>query len=197
MNKWQKRFDTEEYVFGKEPNVFLREAAERFQPGPDVLAVAEGEGRNAVYLAERGCRVTIWDFAESGLRKARELADEKDVRLQTCVQDLAEADWQKNAFDAVICVFGHFEPELRKRTLEGIRETVKPGGLFITEVYAKEQLDYGTGGPKDWAYLYEMDDFDVFSDWEIMHFEKKEVERHEGSGHNGLSCVIQYAGRKK
>ena len=196
LNKWQKRFDTKEYIFGKEANVFIQEVVERFQIGPSVLAIAEGEGRNAVYLAQQGCDVTIWDFAESGLLKAQDLANEKGVQLETKVQDLADADWSEEAFDAVVCVFGHFEPDLRKRTLEGIRKTVKRGGLFITEVYAKEQLEYGTGGPKDLEYLYELSDFDAFSDWETLHLEKKEVERHEGAGHNGLSCVIQYVGRK-
>lgn len=197
MNKWQNRFDVAEYVYGKEANAFIQQAAERFTLGSDVLAVAEGEGRNAVFLAQRGCRVTMWDYAQSGLDKAQALAKEKDVRIETKLQDLTEAQWQEEAFDSVICVFGHFEASLRKRTLEGIRKTVKTGGLFITEVYAEEQLDYGTGGPKDIEFLYTKEDFDVFSDWETLHFEKKEVERHEGSGHDGVACVIQYVGRKK
>lgn len=186
-----------DYVYGKEANVFIQEAAERFTIGLDVLAVAEGEGRNAAYLAEQGCHVTIWDYAQSGLEKAQVLANEKDVHIQTKLQDLIGADWQKEAFNTVICIFGHFEPGLRKQTLEGIRKTVKQGGLFITEVYAEEQLDYGIGGLKDVEFLYTKADFDVFSDWETLHFEKKEVERHEGFGHNGLACVIQYIGRKR
>ncbi|GKV69695.1 methyltransferase [Sporosarcina sp. NCCP-2716] len=197
MNKWQKRFDTEEFVFGKEPNEFIREAEELFAPGPDILAIAEGEGRNAVYLAGRGNHVTIWDFAESGLVKAQQLAEENGVELTTELKDLAEAEWPEDRYDAVICVFGHFPSELRKQVLEGVRKTVKPGGLFITEVYAKEQLTYGTGGPKEEDYLYSLKDFDAFGGWGTLRLEKKEVERHEGSGHNGQSCVIQYAGRKK
>ncbi|WP_040285885.1 class I SAM-dependent methyltransferase [Sporosarcina koreensis] len=196
MNKWQTRFDTDEYVFGKEPNEFIREAAKLYNPGPDILAIAEGEGRNAVYLAGHGNQVTIWDFAESGLAKAQQLAKENGVQLATELKDLAEAAWPENQYDAVICVFGHFPPELRARVLEGVRTAVKPGGLFITEVYAKEQLAYGTGGPKEEDYLYSLADFDVFREWETLRLEQKEVERHEGTGHNGLSCVIQYAGRK-
>lgn len=197
MNKWQQRFNQPEYVFGKEANEFIQEAAKRFTIGPNVLAVAEGEGRNAVFLAEQGCNVTIWDFAQSGLDKAHALAEEKGVQLKTEVQDLQEADWPSEEYDSIICVFGHFSPELRKRTLEGIRDALKPGGLFVTEVYAKEQIDYGTGGPKELSYLYELADFEVFSDWEHLHFEKKEVVREEGEGHSGLSYVIQFAGRKE
>lgn len=197
MNKWQTRFDQPEYVFGKEPNVFIQEAAERFELGPDVLAVAEGEGRNAVFLAEQGCNVTIWDFAQSGLDKAQALASEKGVKLKTKIQDLQQADWPTNQYDTIICVFGHFNPELRKQTLEGIMKAVKSGGLYVTEVYAKEQIEYGTGGPKDLAFLNEESDFDVFKDWETLHFEKKEVERQEGIGHTGFSRVFQYVGRKK
>lgn len=196
MNKWQKRFDTEEYVFGKEPNEFIREAAELFNPGPDILAIAEGEGRNAVYLAGFGNRVTIWDFAESGLAKAQQLAEEKNVRLMTELKDLTKTEWPADRYDAVICVFGHFPSELRSKILEGVRKTVKPGGVFITEVYAKEQLAYGTGGPKEEDYLYSLENFKTFGGWETLRLEKKEVERYEGSGHNGRSCVIQYAGRK-
>ena len=197
MNKWQNRFDQPEYVFGKEANVFIQEAATHFELGPTVLAVAEGEGRNAVFLAERGCDVTIWDFAQSGLDKAQALADEKGVQLTTTIQDLQHADWPSNQYDTIVCIFGHFTPELRKQTLEGIQKAVKPGGLYVTEVYAKEQLDYGTGGPKEESYLYEESDFDVFKGWETLHFEKKEVERQEGAGHTGLSRVYQYVGRKK
>lgn len=197
MNKWQERFSQTEYVFGKEANAFIQEAAERFELGPAVLAVAEGEGRNAVFLAEQGCDVMIWDFAQSGLDKAKVLAKEKGVQLKTQIQDLQEAYWPKDKYDTIICVFGHFHPELRKRTLEGIRQAVKPGGLFVTEVYAKEQIDYGTGGPKDLDYLYEPKDFDVFADWDQLHFEKNEVVREEGTGHSGLSRVIQFVGRKK
>lgn len=197
MNKWQKRFNTPDYVFGKEVNMFIQEAAERFTIGPDILAVAEGEGRNAVFLAGHDHQVTMWDYAQSGLEKAHALADEKGVKLETKLQDLSEADWQEGEFDTVVCVFGHFESGLRKQVLEGIHKTVKSGGLFITEVYAEEQINYGTGGPKDVAFLYNETDFDVFSDFETLHFEKKEVERHEGEGHSGLACVIQYVGRKK
>lgn len=199
VNKWQKRFDTTDYVFGKEVNMFIQEAAERFTIGPDILAVAEGEGRNAVFLAGHDHKVMMWDYAQSGLEKAQALAEENDVKLQTKLQDLTEVEWQEEEFDTVVCVFGHFESSVRKQILEGIRKTVKQGGLFITEVYAEEQLTYtyGTGGPKDINFLYKKSDFDVFSEWEILHFEKKEVERHEGNGHSGLSCVIQYVGRKK
>ncbi|WP_432352912.1 class I SAM-dependent methyltransferase [Sporosarcina sp. A2] len=197
MNKWHERFDQTDYVFGKEANVFVQETAARFTIGPNVLAVAEGEGRNAVFLAEQGCDVTIWDFAQSGLDKAQSLAEEKGVQLTTTIQDLQEAEWPKDAYDTVVCVFGHFNPELRKRTLEGIRQAVKPGGLFVTEVYAREQIDYGTGGPKDLSYMYDREDFDGFSDWEHLHFEKNEVVREEGAGHSGLSRVIQFIGRKK
>lgn len=197
MNKWNKRFSTADYIYGKEANMFVKEAVERFTIGPDILAVAEGEGRNAVYLAEHDRHVTIWDYAQSGLDKAQALAEEKGVTLKTKRQDLTEADWAEETFDAVVCVFGHFDSASRSQILEGIRKTVKRGGLFITEVYAEEQLNYGTGGPKDIDFLYNQSDFDVFLGWETLHFEKKEVERHEGSGHNGLSCVIQYVGRKK
>jgi 2-polyprenyl-3-methyl-5-hydroxy-6-metoxy-1,4-benzoquinol methylase len=197
MNTWDQRFQEEKYVYGTEPNVFIADMHKRLRLTGDVLAIAEGEGRNAVYLAEQGMNVTAWDYAASGLEKTNKLAHSRGVSVKTELIDLNEAVWTEDKWDELICVFGHFPKEIRQKTLKGIKKAVKPGGYFITEVYSQYQLEYKTGGPQDKSLLYFPEEFLAdFSDWRIVHFFMGEVIRHEGDLHNGLSHVIQFVGQK-
>ncbi|WP_433939317.1 class I SAM-dependent methyltransferase [Paenibacillus lautus] len=197
MNPWNERFQGEDYVFGTEPNVFIADMHKRLALTGNALAIAEGEGRNAVFLAREGMNVTVWDYAESGLKKANKLAEASGVEIRTELVDLGEAQWTKEQWDEIICVFGHFPKELRTRTLEGVKTAVKPGGYFLTEVYSPYQIPYRSGGPQDPQYLYVPGDFlEAFADWRIVHFFMGEVVRQEGQGHQGLSHVIQFAGQK-
>ncbi|MEK4023124.1 SAM-dependent methyltransferase [Sporosarcina sp. FSL W7-1283] len=197
MNHWNTRFQSENYVYGKEPNVFLKEFQKKIEVSGDALTIAEGEGRNAVYLAEQGMNVTTWDYAESGLIKTRKLAEERDVKISTELVDLNEASWEKDKWDEIVCIFGHFPTELRQKTLQSVKEAIKPGGYFLTEVYSKYQLPYKSGGPQDINFLYKPEEFlELFEEWHIVHFFMGEVSRHEGELHNGLSHVIQFVGQK-
>ncbi|KAB8128987.1 methyltransferase domain-containing protein [Gracilibacillus oryzae] len=198
MNQWNERFSQEQYVYGTEPNEFLAGVQHKLKlSGEEVLAIAEGEGRNAAFLAEQGMNVTAWDYAESGLVKTDKLAKTKGVSVKTKLIDLNDVDWKQENWDEIVCIFGHFPEELRTKTLQGVKEAVKPGGYFITEVYSHYQLPYKSGGPQDLGMLYKPDEFlDTFSDWHIIHFFMGEVVRNEGEFHNGLSHVIQFAGRK-
>lgn len=197
MNQWNTRFQGENYVYGTEPNAFLLEIQKKLQLTGNALAIAEGEGRNAVFLAKQGMKVTAWDYAETGLQKTKRLAEVRGVTVDTELVDLNEAYWEKERWDEIVCVFGHFPEELRKKTLEGVKEAVKIGGYFVTEVYSKYQLPYKSGGPQDLSFLYDPDEFlNTFSDWRIVHFFMGEVVRKEGELHNGLSHVIQFVGQK-
>jgi hypothetical protein len=197
MNQWNIRFQDEDYVYGSEPNVFLADIQKKLQLSGDTLAIAEGEGRNAVFLAEQGMEVTAWDYAESGLSKTKKLADSVGVTVSTEFGDLNDVNWEKEKWDQLVCIFGHFPTELRKKTLQGVKETIKPGGHFVTEVYSIYQIPYASGGPKDLDFLYNPEELlQVFSDWRIIHFFMGEVTRHEGKLHNGLSHVIQFVGQK-
>lgn len=196
-NHWHTRFQNEAYVYGKEPNEFIAIMQKSLNLKGDALAIAEGEGRNAVFLAEQGMKVTTWDYAPSGLEKTKKLAKERGVTVQTELVDLNEAVWQKNCWDEIICVFGHFPLELRQKTFQGVKEAVKVGGYFVTEVYSQYQLPYKSGGPQDVAMLYKPEEFlQTFHDWRIIHFFMGEVSRNEGELHNGLSHVIQFAAQK-
>lgn len=198
MNPWNIRFQNESYVYGTEPNVFLAETHKRLHLSGNALAIAEGEGRNAVFLAEQGMNVTAWDYADSGLTKTKRLAETRGVTVHTELVDLNGAHWKKGFWDELVCIFGHFPKELRMKTLMGIKEAVKPGGYFISEVYSNCQIPYQSGGPKDIGFLYTPEEFlQTFSDWRIVHFFMGEVERNEGKLHKGLSHVIQFVGQKR
>ncbi|WP_342527367.1 class I SAM-dependent methyltransferase [Chryseomicrobium sp. FSL W7-1435] len=195
MANWNERFKDKKYVYGTEPNVFLKDMYTALSG--EVLTIAEGEGRNAVFLARQGLNVTAWDYAESGLEKVSKLAAKQGVRVSTELVDLAEAEWQQNQWDGIVNVFGHFPGEVRKKTLSGVKEAVRPGGYFIAEVYSHNQIPYQSGGPKELDFLYRPEDFlEEFSDWRIVHFFLGEVIRNEGELHNGLSHVIQFVGQK-
>lgn len=197
MINWNERFQDKDYVYGTEPNEFLKDVQKKMCLTGKALAIAEGEGRNAVFLAEQGIDVTTWDYAESGLTKTRELAKERNVAVQTSLVDLNEAQWSKEEWDILVCIFGHFPLELRKRTFKGIKEAVKPGGYYLTEVYSQYQIAYKSGGPKDINLLYTPEEFLLeFADWRIVHFFMGEVVRNEGELHNGLSHVIQFVGQR-
>ena len=196
LNPWDERFSQDEYVYGTEPNVFIKQMASKLQIG-EVLAIAEGEGRNAVFLAQQGHRVTTWDFAPSGLEKTRKLAESEKVEVKTELVDLWEATWKEDQWDSIICIFGHFPKELRLKTLQNVKEAVKPGGSFLCEVYSINQLDYKTGGPLSIDMLYRPEDFlQVFKDWDVEHFFFGETERFEGKLHHGRCHVIQFCGKK-
>lgn len=197
MNYWDKKFKESTYIYGKEPNTFIADFHKDLDVSGNALAIAEGEGRNAVYLARQGMKVTSWDFASSGLKKTKQLAEEYDVDVTTKLIDLNDAKWEENKWDEIICVYGHFPPELKDKTLEGIKSAVKPGGYYVTEVYSPYQIPYKSGGPQNSELLYSIDDFmDYFSEWRIIHLFMGEVVRQEGIGHNGLAHVIQFAAQK-
>ncbi|MBT2571064.1 class I SAM-dependent methyltransferase [Planococcus sp. ISL-110] len=197
MNVWNERYGNENYVYGTAPNVFLKGIQPLLPVSGKVLSIAEGEGRNAVFLAEQGLDVVAWDFAESGLDKVNKLAKNQGVQVHTELVDLADVTWEENQWDEVVCVFGHFPGEIRRKTLKGVKQAVKPGGYFVAEVYSGYQLPYQSGGPKELDFLYQPEEFlSEFSDWRIVHFFLGEVVRNEGDLHNGLSHVIQFVGQK-
>ena len=187
MNKWDDRYKNENYLFGKEPNVFLKEMQQKLDVSGNVLSIAEGEGRNAVFLAEQGLNVTAWDYSKVGIEKMKKLAKERNVSVHTKQIDLNDVNWNSEEWDEIVFIYGHFPKPLRQKTLNGVQKAVKQGGYFISEVYSHYQIPYKSGGPKEVELLYKPEDFlDTFSHWRIIHFFIGEVVRHEGERHNGL-----------
>ncbi len=192
MNMWHERFKEQEYVYGKNPNKFIRQAASFIKQKGKVLSIAEGEGRNAVFLAGEKFQVTAWDYARSGIEKTEKLAAEKNVVVNAELQDLAEACWRENSWDAVIHVFGHFPKPVFDRTMAGIKAGVKPGGVYIAELFTTDQLRFPSGGPRTAELLCTPEQLlKEFTGWYSKHFFCGEAERNEGRLHQGTSHVIQ------
>lgn len=190
-NHWDQRFNQDEYVYGTEPNPFIKQIARQLK-GERVLAIAEGEGRNAVYLAEQGFHVTAWDYSEVGLEKTKTLAEQRGVKVETELVDLEQVKWQEHSWDIIVNVWGHISGDAKNSLLQGIKKALKPGGMYATEVYSIHQLDYKTGGPSVLEMLYTPEDIlHRFSDWKYIHFYYGEATRHEGVLHTGLCHVIQ------
>ncbi|MFC8683657.1 class I SAM-dependent methyltransferase [Brevibacillus porteri] len=196
-NIWNERFHSEEYYYGEEPNVFIQQQAYRLEQGQKVIAFAEGEGRNAVFLAKRNLEVTAIDYAESGLQKTKILAQKHSVDVLTQKVDLLEEDVPSEEYDVAIMVYGHFHKNAQTMVLNKMINSIKPNGIMMLEVFSKEQLKYGTGGPQELEMLYDPKEILAWcKGHEVIHFFYGEQERLAGKAHNGLAHVIQLVLRK-
>jgi SAM-dependent methyltransferase len=197
-NHWDRRYDQEAYVFGTEPNVFLVQQAHRLSAGQTALAVADGEGRNGVWLAERGLKVISVDSSAVAQAKAQKLALTRGVVLETQLADLALWEWPKGGFDLVVGIFIQFaDPVLRSRIFAAMADALNPGGLILLQGYRPEQIAYGTGGPKLVENLYsEAMLRSAFAELEILDLAVHDSVIREGDGHDGMSALIDLVARK-
>ncbi len=197
---WSTRYRDagDDYLFGTEPNKFLASQAAHFGEGVSVLSVADGEGRNAVWLAEQGCAVTAIEISAVALEKAARLARARHVAVDFVQVDIFNWDWPNEAFDAVVGIFIQFAgPDEQARQLAGMKQAVRPGGLLFLQGYTPKQLEYGTGGPSAVENLYtEALLRDVFCDWEIVLLREHDDLIEEGKAHSGRSALIDLAARK-
>lgn len=195
---WNERYDTDHYVFGETPNAFLASQIDIVRKHQSALAIADGEGRNGVWLAEQGLDVLALDSSSVGLEKSQRLAAKRGVRIETRLADIAAYDWPQNQFDLVAAIFIQFaDPALRSAIFEGIRTTLRPGGTVILEGYRPEQIAYGTGGPRQVENLYTRRILeDAFSGFEILYLTERDAEVREGTGHAGMSALIDLVARK-
>lgn len=196
---WDQRYDRPDYVFGTEANAFLTSCAALLTPGQSALCVADGEGRNSVWLAAQGLTVTAFDASEVGLAKARRFAAERGVSVDYHHSSIEAWDWGEGRYDVVVAIFIQFAPPaLRDRIFEGMRSSVKPGGLILLQGYRPEQIAYGTGGPRQVENLYTAALLhDAFADFEILRLSEHDSEMHEGSGHAGMSALVDLVARRK
>lgn len=193
---WDERFASKQYVYGTEPNDFLAEHAGLLE-GP-VLSLAEGEGRNAVFLASLGHQVLGVDHSAVGLAKARKLAASRGVAIQTELADLTTYTPPADTFGAVVSIFAHLPSHRRKRLHQRVVQALKPDGVILLEGYSKAQIDRGTGGPKDIDMLLSRAEIEQeFSSFEIVLSRELEREVIEGSFHTGLASVVQFIGKKR
>ncbi len=193
---WDQKYDTDQYVYGTEPNEFLAEHV-RLLPKGRILSLAEGEGRNAVYLARQGYKVTAVDSSRVGLDKARKLAEENRVDIEFIHNDLEHFELGKEKWDGIVSIFCHVPPKLRKALHGKIINGLKHQGVLILEAYTPDQLKHGTGGPPVVDLMMDADSLE--QELNGLRFEHLvEVERNvqEGFGHSGTGAVVQIIGYK-
>ncbi len=196
---WNRRFEAPGYLFGTEPNAWLREHAGVWRPGERVLCVADGEGRNSVWLAQQGLAVDAFDIAEAGVRKARALAQDAGVSVNFAVADGGRLAWPEAVYDGVAAIFIQFaDPALRQRLFAGMCRCLRPGGTLVLQGYTPRQLELRTGGPGVLSHLYTAEMLRAaFSDLDIVHLREYEADVHEGSGHAGRSALIGLVARRR
>lgn len=193
---WDERYSADEYAYGTEPNAFLAEHAGMLR-GP-VLSLAEGEGRNAVFLASLGLEVHGVDGSAVGLAKAQALARLRGVAITTQVVDLAGFQPEENHFGAVISISAHLPGSIRAKLYPLVEKSLRPGGILLLEAYAEDQLAHGTGGPKDRDMLMAVAKIErEFPNCEPVLLRQLEREVLEGTYHTGLAAVVQFIGRKR
>lgn len=196
---WNARFQAEGFIFGTEPNAWLREHAGVWQPGQRVLCVADGEGRNSVWLARRGLQVDAYDISEVGVAKAQQWATQQGAQVNYAVADCDGYDHGVDRYDGVAAIFVQFaDPAMRARLFAGIRRCLKPGGTLVLQGYTPKQLDYKTGGPPFVSHLYTEPMLrEAFADCEIVALREYEADLAEGSQHKGRSALIGLVARKR
>lgn len=195
---WDERYSTDDYVYGTEPNDFLRDQVALIGKAPKkVLCLADGEGRNGVYLAALGHQVLSVDISAVGLRKAENLARDKGVPLDVLVADLATHEFPAVSFDAVVSVFCHLPQADRPHLHRQVAQTLKPGGILILEAYTPAQASRDTGGPGTPDRTLTAAELDAaFTDFAIEMNRELDRQIIEGRGHNGLGAVVQFIARK-
>lgn len=199
FDRWNTRFAaTDSYVFGTAPNAFLASCRDLLPKAGRALAIADGEGRNGVFLAECGLEVTSVDFSPAAQAKAEALARARGVTIETVTADLLTWAWPDGAFDVVAAIFFQFlEPAERTDVFARIRRALKPGGLLLLEGYRPEQIANGTGGPKTPDNMYTRELLEAaFGDFTDLSIVAHDPILDEGEGHRGPSAVIDLVGRR-
>ena len=196
---WNKRFNTPDYIFGKAPNEYLQaQAWLHLKKGDSVLCVADGEGRNSVWLAKQGMRVDAFDLSEIALSKAVALATEEAVQVQFSLASSDTWEWEPNQYDAVVGIFIQFaNPVMRARLFAQMASTLRPGGVLIIQGYTPKQLEFKTGGPSILEHLYTDDMIrNLIGDLEVIDLCVYEKSLSEGPKHTGMSALLGLVARK-
>ena len=194
---WDERYGADAYMYGKEPNDFLKQNIDALPQG-SVMCLADGEGRNSVFVASTGRAAWSVDLSTHGPRKTMQLAAEHKVEVHAETADLATFDLGQNRWDAIVSIFAHMPKEVRADLHKRVVSALKPGGVFLLEAYTPAQVGRGTGGPQDTSLTMRLED--LRTELTLLTFEiGQEIERNvvEGIGHTGMASVVQVIARKK
>jgi len=196
---WNQRFNQEEFIFGKEPNEYLALQTRNYlKPNAKVLCIADGEGRNGVWLAKQGMQVVGFDTSDIALKKAKQFARDNQVEVEYSFSDTDGFTWHEIAYDAVIGIFIQFaDPQMRERIFQQTHKALKPGGIFILQGYTPKQLEYKTGGPSLIEHLYTEEMIrDLAKEFQILDLCCYEKELNEGARHAGMSALLGLVAKK-
>jgi SAM-dependent methyltransferase len=195
---WNDRYGASEYAYGEEPNEYFALHLSRINLSGTILLAAEGEGRNAVFAAQRGWAVRAFDLSEEGQRKARQLAEKVGVSIDYQISSADDYAITPHSVDALGLIYAHFPAAVKNALNQRLSEAVKPGGYVIFEAFSKQQLGHPSGGPKDVAMLFSLDEVvNAFRDFEVIELAEEQIGLREGLYHNGPGSVIRFVGRKK
>jgi 2-polyprenyl-3-methyl-5-hydroxy-6-metoxy-1,4-benzoquinol methylase len=196
---WNERFAKEEFIFGKEPNEYLVQQATRYlQLGAKVLCIADGEGRNSVWLAKQGMSVAAFDVSDIAIGKAKQFSIDNSVEVSYALSDADGWHWQENMYDAIVAIFIQFaDPAMRERIFQNVWRALKPGGIFILQGYTPKQLEYKTGGPSLLEHLYTEENIrELASEFAVLDLRCYEQELSEGARHSGMSALMGLTAQK-
>jgi 2-polyprenyl-3-methyl-5-hydroxy-6-metoxy-1,4-benzoquinol methylase len=200
--RWNDRYSSEEFAYGTAPNHYFKEEIQKLKPGT-ILLPAEGEGRNAVFAAKLGWKVSAFDISAEGKNKAVKLAEANNVNINYQVGELESLNYQAGQFDVIALIYAHFPPEIKSAIHKTLDLYLHNDGIIIFEAFSKKHLEYlavndKVGGPKDIESLFSIEEIQAdFPQYEIIQLEEKEIELNEGLFHNGKGSVIRFVGKKK
>lgn len=202
LNRWNDRYNNDEFAYGTEPNNYLKEQLVKFNIG-SILFPAEGEGRNAVFAAKLGWQVSAFDISTEGKNKALQLAEKNNVTLDYQVGELETLNFQKEQFDVIALIYAHFPANIKSSLHQLLNQYLRKDGYIIFEAFSKSHLEYiarneKVGGPKDIESLFSIEEIKTdFPDYTILELTETEIELQEGLYHNGTGSVIRFIGQKK
>lgn len=189
---WDQSYASDTFVYGEVANEFVQKTSSMIPESAKIACYAEGEGRNAVYLATLGHDVTAFDLSTVGLDKTKQLAKKHHVHVKTVAKDLTKDDVPRDQFDVATLIYGHLPKSKQPILIEKVIDSVKQGGLVIIEVYSDDQINYKTGGPSSLEMLYDPKQMlQWIKPYKCLHFYYGEAKRYEGVRHTGLGHIIQ------
>lgn len=196
---WNERFNREEFIFGKEPNEYLvQQTKAHLKPGLKILCIADGEGRNGVWLAKQGMQVDAFDVSDIALAKAKQFAQDNSVKVNYSLSDTDGWTWEPNSYDAIVAIFIQFaDSEMRQRIFKQVQLALKPGGIFILQGYTPKQIEYKTGGPSLLEHLYTEEGIrDLTKELRVLDLNCYEKVLSEGARHSGMSALLGLVAQK-
>ncbi|EKR75272.1 class I SAM-dependent methyltransferase [Leptospira noguchii] len=201
-DRWNERYSKEEFAFGEQPNEYLKEQLEKLEIGK-ILFPAEGEGRNAVFAAKLGWNVSAFDISVEGKKKAFQLAEANQVKVDYQVGELQTLDYHSEQFDAIALIYAHFPSDIKSFYHRTLNQYLRKDGFIIFEAFSKKHIDYvlkneKIGGPREIDMLFSIEEIKSdFMNYKILELEEVEIELKEGLFHNGKGSVIRFVGQKR